>query len=653
VHRVTNDGNARASESGARTVDIVVPVQRDVDAARRCVASVLAARNATAFALTAIVDGAVARAFSASAADLLADPRLTLSRTDRPLDYAALVNRAFALHAERDVVLLQADAEVYGDWLDRIAAHAGAVDAGVVATFTNTAGLASYPRSGEANLLPADTTPASLDALFARANSGQSFEAAGVFGPCLYVTRACSRATGDWRAVATDDGYASEIDFALRAARAGFRALVAGDVFVANSGEGSFGGRASRVQGHAAQTTLAHLHVGYADARRAFLARDPTRAFACRVDLARLAASPRPVLVFIAHAWGGGIRRHMNDVAALVQERAEVLYLEPAGADTVKLYWPRPGEGFAAWFRLPADLEPLVRTLRAIGVPRLHFHHVHGLPRSILELPRASELPFDVTLHDYFTICPQYHLVDERGRYCGEPDAAGCAACIAKRPAQWGLDIGSWRSMFGELLSRADRVIAPSQDVASRIGRYFPALAVSVWPHPEAAIPAPRPAVRVVTLGNLSPEKGLHVVAACTSDARARDLPLAFRVLGATTAPIAQSPDVPLTLHGSYDEAQLPALLAAEHADVLFFPAQVPETYSYTLSVALATDTPIVAAAIGALPERLAGRAHVRLLPFDADAAQWNAALLDAALVRARAASRSASAPELPVRAAS
>ena len=43
---------------------------------------------------------------------------------------------------------------------------------------------------------------------------------------------------------------------------------------------------------------------------------------------------------------------------------------------------------------------------------------------------------------------------------------------------------------------------------------------------------------------------------------------------------------------------------------MLFFPAQVPETYAYTLSVALASGLPIVASALGALPERLAGVAR-------------------------------------------
>ena len=173
---------------------------------------------------------------------------------------------------------------------------------------------------------------------------------------------------------------------------------------------------------------------------------------------------------------------------------------------------------FAAWFRLPEDLPVLVRTLQALGVVRLHFHHVHGLPPSILQLPQASGLPYDCSLHDYYAICPQYHLADAEGRYCGEPDEAGCRACMAGRPAQWNMDVGLWRQTLGAFVRQAARVIAPSHDVAERIGRYLPGLAIDVWPHPEPAPQRSAKVARVVTLGELSPEKGLAVVAACARD---------------------------------------------------------------------------------------------------------------------------------------
>jgi O-antigen biosynthesis protein len=134
----------------------------------------------------------------------------------------------------------------------------------------------------------------------------------------------------------------------------------------------------------------------------------------------------------------------------------------------------------------------------------------------------------------------------------------------------------------------------------------------------------------VMTLGNLSPEKGLRVVAACAIDARARRLPLSFRVLGATTEPLPQWPDAPLSIHGQYAEEGLTTLIAAERPDVIWFPAQVPETYSYTLSVALAAGTAIVVSALGALAERASGHPRVVVVRWDAKPAEWNEALLKA-----------------------
>ncbi len=627
-------------------VDVIVPVRGNAALAARCVASVLASRNVQPCEVIVVGDADALRGFSATPGD---GQHVTVSRQDRSLDYAGTLNRAFALHRDRDVVVLQADAEVAGNWLDRLVEHGRIPGTGIVGTFTNAAGSATYPQPNARNALPQGCPVESLATLFARTNPGDAAEVPAMFGPCLHIVRACIDAVGEMKAVATDDGHASEIDFALRARAVGFAARIAGDVFVSNDGEGSFGSRAMRVETHAATPTLAHVHPEIADPLHAAAASADVRMLAGRVDLARLAASPRPAIVFVSHAWGGGIRRHMDDLTALLAERADVLYLEPADADTVRLHWPRAGEHFEAWFRLPADLPALAETLRAIGIARLHFHHVHGLPQAILQLPTVCGLPYDATLHDYYAICPQYHLADKNGRYCGEPDEAGCAACIRGRPVQWTLDIRTWRETFASFLRGAARVIAPSRDVAERIGRHVTGVAIDVWPHPERPLAVPASTVRVVTLGNLSPEKGLAVVAQCADDAKRRGLPLVFRVLGATTAPIALSPDSPLTIHGSYDESALPRLLAAERADVLFFPAQVPETYSYTLSVALATRTPIVASALGAFPERLAGRPAMRLVPWNATSREWNAALLEAARAASRIESASATAPGMPV----
>ncbi|MEP7327921.1 MAG: glycosyltransferase [Betaproteobacteria bacterium] len=619
-----------------RHVDVVIPIHGSLAALRRCVDSVQAARCNTPFELVLIDDASANPEIDAYLRDIDVAGRATVVRYPTRQGVAAAINRGFGLHRDRDVVVLQSDAEVANDWLDRMTQHAAARGVGVIGTFTNTAGVATYPLPRSANALPAGHTVATLDALFARANAGTSAALPSVDGPCLYFRRDCLNAVGALDGTPLGSDYGIEIDFCLRAGSAGFRHLLAADVFVGHAGHGSFGAREAEGLADRTEQALANLYPLYLTQKKDVLERDPARPFARRVDLLRLAQSRKRMLVYISHPWGGGIRRYMHDVALLAAARCDVLYLEPAVGNTVKLSWPQAGESFALFFTLPDELPLLADTLRMIGVDRLHYHHVHMQPQAILDLPKVAGIPYDCTLHDYYAICPQYHLVTEDGRYCGEPGPAGCAACLAKRPGQWGLDIAAWRSAFGQLLRDADRVIAPSEDVSTRIRCYFPDVVIDVWPHPEESPPPASRVVRVAVLGNLSPEKGLHVVAECARDARGRGLPLTFRVLGSTTEPVPQAPEVPLTIYGQYVDSELARLIAAERPDVLLFAAQVPETYAYTMSVALQSGLPIVASALGAFPERLQGVPRSTIVPWDAPPATWNAALIAASGVTER-----------------
>ncbi|CAG1009668.1 N-acetylglucosaminyl-diphospho-decaprenol L-rhamnosyltransferase [Burkholderiales bacterium] len=346
--------------------------------------------------------------------------------------------------------------------------------------------------------------------------------------------------------------------------------------------------------------------------------------------LSRLAGSTRARIVLTSHGWGGGVRRHVDELAGALSDRAEVLHLVPAGRDVVRLSWSRDTDRFEAWFTYPADGETLAALLAGLGVSWLHYHHVDGLPRGVLDLPAAVGAPFAVTLHDAYPFCPRYHLDRGEGRYCGEPDNDGCNLCLARRPAQWPLDIAGWRATFAAWLAGASRIIAPSHDIATRFRRHFPALAVDVRAHPEPGFAPAARLHRVGLLGKLAVDKGFDVAVACARDAEARGLPLAFRILGPTGAPLPPLSAGTISMTGAYAEADLPRLIAVEAIDVWLFPNQWPETWSYTLSAALATGRPIVASSLGALPERLEGVARARVVGWDAPAVAWNDALMAA-----------------------
>jgi glycosyltransferase involved in cell wall biosynthesis len=504
----------------------------------------------------------------------------------------ALAQR-LARHPDQDILLVESRAALREGAQARLAACARQEASIATVSAFSAGGPFAYCAPAAAD---------ELDAHFANENVGMSIEIPEAVPPCVYITRRALDECGPleaWDAAAL-------ASFCARASATGFVHVLCGSV---------------RSEG----TPSWPLPEG--DAWEAFARRATDTPLRRRVDLARLRASPRPRVLFVTHQWGGGVQLHVNDLARLLANDCEVLVLSPGVEDLVSLQWLREGERLQAWFDAASEWDACRDLLRAIGIARVHFHHVHGLRREALELPKELGVPYDVTLHDHFAICPQYHLADENGRYCGEPDAAGCGTCLAKRPAQWGLDIAGWRGLFERLLREADRVIAPSSDIGTRIQRYFPDVRPQVWPHPELRLDAPR-VHKVVILGGLSAIKGMDLFEACVRDAQARALPLYFEVLGHISRPLDVGRDAPVRISGSYGESQIATLVEIARPDAFLFLSQVPETFSYTLSMAMRASKPIVATSMGAFTERLRAYPSAALVAPDASAGSVNDALM-------------------------
>ena len=76
-------------------------------------------------------------------------------------------------------------------------------------------------------------------------------------------------------------------------------------------------------------------------------------------------------------------------------------------------------------------------------------------------------------------------------------------------------------------------------------------------------------------------------------------------------------------MHGAYQDEDLPGLLAWLQPDIAWFPAQWPETYSYTLSAALQAGLPVAVPDIGAFAERVADRPWSWVCPWGQDGRGW------------------------------
>lgn len=625
-------------------VDVIVPVYRGLADTRLCVESVLASSCSSPYRLIVINDASpepeVTKWLREKAAQ---DSRIMLLENAENLGFVGTVNRGMALSDRHDVLLLNSDTEVANDWLDRIrrAAYSDRKVASVT-PFSNNATICSYPRFCEGNDLPEGYSTARLDALCAVTNPGAVVDVPTGVGFCMYIRRDCLAEVGLFDTENFGKGYGEENDFCQRAAAKGWRNLHNLDTFVLHTGGVSFGDSKSPRE-RAAMETLRRLHPRYEKAVMAFVQTDPAQAFRLAIDAARIAQAGLPTVLAVLHDRAGGTLRHVRELAQHLADKAVFLTLKPAPGHSVVLELAAQKEGFQLVFRLADQLPDLVEILQKLGVAHIHYHHLLGHDPVIMDLPHQLGIAYDFTAHDFYSYCAHISLTGKDNRYAREPQPGVCACCSPEDAAPAGTGtIADWRHRNELFLTNARHVFAPSHDTARRIAAFAPGARVRVVPHTdlnnasavtlEAPAPQPLPAsapLKIAVIGALSAIKGADLLEATAVEAAKQRVNVEFHLLGYGYRHLQTQPRAKLTVHGQYEESDLPGLLEWLKPDLVWFPAQWPETYSYTLSAALQSALPVVVTDLGAFAERVAARPWSWVFRWDLSAKEWIDAFTD------------------------
>jgi GT2 family glycosyltransferase len=269
-------------------IDIVIPVYKGARQTRTCIESVLASPIRVAREVVAVNDASPEHEITSYLRGLAQSGRITLLENESNLGFVRSVNRGMAVHADRDVVLLNSDTEVANDWLDRLetCAHSRP-DIATVTPFSNNATICSYPFEGWEGGVPGGLGLAGLDRLFAGTHRGRTVDLPTAVGFCMYITRASLERLGLFDAERFGKGYGEENDFCMRAGKAGLRNVLAADVFVFHEGAVSFTeDRAALLQ--AAGKALLEVHPEYTRTVHEFLVEDPPAPLRQAIDMARV-----------------------------------------------------------------------------------------------------------------------------------------------------------------------------------------------------------------------------------------------------------------------------------------------------------------------------------------------------------------------------
>lgn len=604
-------------------IDIVIPVYNAPQDLRSCVDSVISHTDSQHYRLTLINDGSTDPTIPQVLEDISKQaPAARLLANPSNLGFTATVNRAFQ-ETTSDVLLLNSDTVVTPGWLRAMVRclHSDHRIA-TVTPFSNNAEIASVPKWLEANPVPTAQVAHWYAQGCADTDTGHYPDLPTGVGFCMLIRRAALNAVGVFDEQTFGRGYGEENDWCQRALKAGWRNVLCTGAYVVHTGSQSFSeSKAALVASNIVKLNQKHPQYDL-DIQR-FIARDPIAPYrlALRSRYNTLASARMPGVLHILHGKDGGLERHARDLIQLHPNARHYILLALGERWTIEDHTEAP----ALTFEIDHQRDELWRDFfdgvcERFKISVVHIHHVSANRQGLLLALKESKLPILVTLHDFYYQCPAVHLLRGDDSYCeGEVESSKCEECLNGRPELKGIDVAKWRSENEQLLSRADRVIAPSAFTARTTQRVFRELPIQVIPHhsvvqPTESLTAPVAHAQgsgvetvLTVVGAIGPLKGARIVEALARRIQQRGLPARVVVIGYLDRQFTPSERFSgrLAVHGAYRPAELPSLLARYGTSAVMFPAVGPETFGFVLSEVWACGYAPIVSNVGTLADRV------------------------------------------------
>ena len=294
-----------------------------------------------------------------------------------------------------------------------------------------------------------------------------------------------------------------------------------------------------------------------------------------------------------------------------------------------------PSARFWSTFKEKAIVTAFCRVVDQAQPELVHIQHLMGLPVAIVDDLQHRNIPFVITLHDYWWVCANAQLVTNySGQLCDGPWAyLNCARCAVARAGHANLwpavplltvPLARRNYLLRQVLNSAGGLITPSKFVLDWYVAYgVTTEKLRVIPHgldlPTPIFRQEQPvdaSLRIAYIGGLSWQKGVHILIE------------AFGGIGGSTE---------LWIAG--DESADPAYVADLRAlaapnvhflgkltrqavwdtlarvDVVVVPSLWYETFSFIVSEAFAAGVPVVASKMGPLADRVTDGVDGLLVP--------------------------------------
>jgi GT2 family glycosyltransferase len=531
------------------------------------------------------------------------------------------VNEGYS-YTSNHFIILNTDTEVPPFWLERVIYPIINMDNIASTTpFTNSGEIASFPNFIADNNIFEEMSVDELDKSFRDVNAKNFYAKAptGV-GFCMGVNYNLIQEIGFFIEKDFGKGYGEENDWCQRAIKNGYSNLIVPNLFVYHKHGGSFTAEQKKKLIQENSLKLLKRYPNYDKDVQDYINLDPHKTLRQLLVIISTSKS-KGVYLMINQLLGGGsniyFKNRVDEYKKLNRAVLELIY--NYYSNSFYLYFSYKDYNFKFELDTTKDIEEIFKniTCREIFVNNLvSFKDISLVIDFIESISKRNRAKLIIPIHDYFMICPNYTLLNQKNIYCNIPNIDECEKCLSSSNLEWktfineNIDIRQWRDNFKRLIDISSQIIAfstSSKDIFLKAYKDIDSSKIKIIPHkvePLEKVTKKNYSNLYTTigiLGAINEAKGASILEELLKKIDKQNLPIKIVLIGDTSKALSSKN---LKITGKYIRDDLPKITEQEEIDIFLIPSICPETFSYTTQEIIMMDMPLMVFNMGAPANR-------------------------------------------------
>ena len=648
---MANNSNQTSNSS----ITIIVPIYNAFEDTYNCLMSVLEHTDSK-HKILLVDDASPDKRIAELTTQLsLEHSQIKLLKNPENMGFVKTCNRAFRESEQtNDVVILNSDTIVTPNWLNKLT-HAAysSIHIATVTPLTNNGTICSVPTWLESNEVPEGHNILNFAELIEKISLRKYPRVPTAVGFCTYIKREVLNKIGYFDDVNFNKGYGEENDFCCRAEKSGYFHIIDDATFVYHAGSKSFKSEKQKLIEKNSKI-LAKLHPRYFPQVHTFIQANPLKDILDNIELNLKIEKFKKLspIFFLLHNSVdtpinqplGGTEYHAAALISVLSQTRPIynlFYNQNRELIEFEIFYQQEKLNFKFpckikyhnnnnYFHHEAKfLQLLIGIFEYFQPSFIHIHHLIGLPfADVFSAVKQLEIPYIVSLHDYYFLCPSYNLIDYKEKFCFEhknPDY--CKTCIEALFDEGEELKQQWSELSQQLFQGASKIIAPSQTALSYFQREYPKLNLhekskvirhgifsqdnllklkTINPNPVYSLDSNysnRPLI-IALVGSINVSKGSKVFIKLLEKICHNQLSkdFKFQIIGRFNLVIPEQMQN-VTIINEYSYEDLATLL--EDIDVAIFPNIWAETYCLTVDEVIVHGVPVITTPLNAASERV------------------------------------------------